>query len=190
MTFAYQIGIPTVNGYSGGFPKQYPTKDFRDSSYTYEIFDWMKQIELKQTGCFLTGKSPIYYLNKNISRLDLVGFIEFEKNKYLAISPYPYFFIYSSNPGDFKVSFTSTKPSCQISNNIFMKLIPETESKRIKLDKLDSIQNDFIFTVDESRIRRLEFSTEAKSCSEGSNNIYFKIQNLKLETLNQEKNEN
>lgn len=188
MTFAYQIGIPTVNGYSGGFPNQYPSKDFRDSSYTYEIFDWMKQIELNKNGCFLTGKSPIYYLNKNISRLDLVGIIEFRKDNYLATSPYPYFFIYSSEPGVFKVSFKISKLACQKDNDIFMRLLPETDSKKINIDSLELKQIDFMFTVDESRIRRLEISTDAKSCTEDKSEVYFKLQDIKLESVNQELN--
>jgi hypothetical protein len=45
-----------------------------------------------------------------------------------------------------------------------------------------------MFTVDESRIRRLEISTDAKSCTEDKSEVYFKLQDIKLESVNQELN--
>lgn len=184
MIFAYQIGIPTVNGYSGGYPRQYPTKDFRDSAYTSEIFDWIDQIKFKNNGCFLTGKSPIFYLNKNTTRIDLVGFTKIDNKKYVANSPYPYLFVYSSNPGEFKLSFKVAKAACQTSNSIFMKLLPETDSARINLKTEVKKQIEFTFSIDTSRVRRLELSTEEKLCLVGEQETYFELEDLILEPVN------
>ena len=180
MMFAYQVGIPTVNGYSGGYPDKYPTKDFRDSSYSEEIFTWMRQIPESKQGCFLTGKTPIYFLSKETTRLDFVGFQE-EDNSYLnATSPYPYFFIYSRNPEEYKLSFEIGKSQCQTSNSIFIKLDPETASKRIEIEN-DSQQVSFQVVVDGSRIRRLQFSTEQVACEENGKSTYFNLSNVSLE---------
>ena len=55
MTFGIQIGIPTVNGYSGAFPPNYPTEPFLSEMPPLKIFDWISNIDESETGCFVTG---------------------------------------------------------------------------------------------------------------------------------------
>jgi hypothetical protein len=180
MMFAYQVGVPTVNGYSGGYPDQYPTKDFRDSSYSAEIFDWMRQIPESKRGCFLTGKTPIYVLSEETTRIDLVGFEKEDNSNLSATSPYPYFFIYSRTSEEYKLSFEISKSQCQTSNSMFMKLEPETASNRIEIENYPQ-QVSFQVVVDDSRIRRLQFSTEQVACVDNGKSTFFNLSNVSLE---------
>lgn len=182
MTFAYQIGVPTVNGYSGGYPKKYPLRDFRDSTYTSGIFNWMSQIPGTKRGCFLTGKTPIYMLGNDTTRVDLVGFKENSNGFVRAISPYPYLFIYSNRTEKYELSFNIKISECQTTNEIFIKLEPETDSKRLEVGtKIQKVK--FEFNVDESRVRRLVFSTEQKECKNDGISSYFYLSEIKIEKI-------
>ena len=48
MVFAYRSGVPTVNGYSGGFPEGYPVESFTSSEDPNEIFDWIEKIDQRK----------------------------------------------------------------------------------------------------------------------------------------------
>ena len=182
MTFAYQIGVPTVNGYSGGYPKKYPSRDFRDSTYTPAIFNWISQIPGAKRGCFLTGKTPIYFLGNDTTRVDLVGFKENSNALVSATSPYPYLFIYSNRTGKYELSFNIKSSECQTTNEIFIKLEPETDSKRLQVGtKVQKVK--FELNVDESRVRRLVFSTDQKECKNDEISSYFNLSEIKIEKI-------
>ena len=182
MTFAYQIGVPTVNGYSGGYPKKYPSRDFRDSAYTPAIFKWISQIPGAKRGCFLTGKTPIYFLGNDTTRVDLVGFNENSNALVSATSPYPYLFIYSNRNGKYELSFNIKSSECQTTNKIYIKLEPETDSKRLEVGtKIQKVK--FEFNVDESRVRRLVFSTNQKDCKNDGISSYFNLSEIKIERI-------
>jgi hypothetical protein len=80
LSFAVQIGVPTVNGYSGGFPPNYPNKPWNHDAPSLEIFDWMNQIENEKKGCLILGNSNIRYLSDIVPSLDFYGFTEQETN--------------------------------------------------------------------------------------------------------------
>jgi hypothetical protein len=44
LSFAVQVGVPTVNGYSGAFPPNYPTRPWDQDSPSLEIYKWMEKM--------------------------------------------------------------------------------------------------------------------------------------------------
>jgi hypothetical protein len=165
MVFAYRSGVPTVNGYSGGFPKGYPVESFTSSEDPNEIFDWIEKIDQRKRGCFTTGVSEIYPLNQKVTKVNLVGFesIYEIKSTSAARSPYPYFYIYSNENKPLTISFNLLPPKCLAEQNISVRILPDL----LLYDGL--IQNsgkDFQIEVDlrESRVKRVQFISDEIGC--------------------------
>ena len=182
MVFAYRSGVPTVNGYSGGFPAGYPVESFTSSEDPNEIFEWIENIDLEKRGCFTTGVTEIYPLNKKLTKVDLVGFEPFKdvESSSVAKSAYPYFYIYSNEENLKTISFNISPPKCLDSQNISIKVIPD-------LDLFSGIiansGEKFEVEVDmrNSRVKRLQFISDDKSCENSVNNpYYFELDGFKL----------
>jgi hypothetical protein len=116
ITFSAQIGIPTVNGYTGAFPPGYPTEEFHSEKMPLKIFDWIDQIDKQERGCFITGVSPIRDLNKDQFFVDFIGFTSKESlnSNYWqwAVSPNPYLYIVNQTGKNVKINFTVQTTKC------------------------------------------------------------------------------
>lgn len=182
MVFAYRSGVPTVNGYSGGFPKGYPVESFTSSEDPNEIFDWIEKIDQRKRGCFTTGVSEIYPLNQKVTKVNLVGFesIYEIKSTSAARSPYPYFYIYSNENKPLTISFNLLPPKCLAEQNISVRILPDL----LLYDGL--IQNsgkDFQIEVDlrESRVKRVQFISDEIGCKVSDDfTQFFELENFIL----------
>jgi hypothetical protein len=187
MVFAYRSGVPTVNGYSGGFPEDYPVESFTSSEDPNEIFDWIEKIDQRKRGCFTTGVSEIYPLNQKVTKVDLVGFDSIYEitSTSAARSPYPYFYVYSNENKILTLSFNLLPPKCLVEQNVSVRVLPDL----LLYDGL--IQNsgkDFQIEVDmrDSRVKRVQFISDDTGCKVSDELIqFFEIENI---TLNQLKN--
>ena len=185
MTFGIQIGIPTVNGYSGAFPPNYPTEPFLSEQPPLKIFDWIKQIDTSKRGCFVTGRTPIRYFNKDLKNVDLVGFTPLETNGIeswqWAISPNPYFFIINYTKADLDLEF-ELKPARCLTKQDFR--ITEANKEDIYQGELTSGGKTFKFKLDFNSeiVKRFEIITKSGPCrAEGDpRDLYFEIKNLKF----------
>jgi hypothetical protein len=185
MTFGIQIGIPTVNGYSGAFPPDYPTEPFLSEQPPLKIFDWIKQIDPSKKGCFVTGRTPIRYFNKDLKNVDLVGFTPLETNGIetwqWSISPNPYFFIINYTKKDLDLEFELRPARCLTKQDF---RIAEANKKDIYQGELTSSGKIFKIKLDFNSdiVKRIEIITKSGPCkSEGDpRDLFFEIKNLKF----------
>jgi hypothetical protein len=183
MVFSSKIGIPTVNGYSGAFPPNYPTEPFNSEKPPLKIFDWIEKIDKTERGCFVTGRTPVRILNKDLLSVDLVGFTPVEtmgKNYWQwAVSPNPYMFIINYSKKDIILNFEIQPSKCLKALDLKIVEVPE---KVIFENNLTAKGANFDIKIDfnDDIVKRIELITSAEGCKlDGDPRIlYFEIKNL------------
>jgi hypothetical protein len=189
ITFSAQIGIPTVNGYTGAFPPGYPTEEFHSEKMPLKIFDWINKIDKNERGCFITGVSPIRELRTDTAFVDFVGFTNKETlgaNYWQwAVSPYPYLYIVNQTNKNMELNFLVQTTSCFPDQKI--RIVDEEDSKEImsvgspagELVKID-------LNFQEKRVKRLALIVDNAGCSSNSDprRLYVNIKNFESELLN------
>jgi hypothetical protein len=186
MTFAIQIGVPTVNGYSGAFPPGYPNEPFNSNAEPYAIFDWISKIDNEsKTGCYVTGKSSPKVLDSDYKYVDFVGFTENETSGVdewrWAVSPNPYIYILGNNLGKIKLTFEIRTTSCFPLQTITLadgQDVPIGEDLVVDRSKEVSVN----FDMSNAFVRRLQIITDAGSCRSTSDerDLFFEIKNFQL----------
>ena len=183
MVFGAQIGMPTVNGYSGAFPPGYPTEPFNSEKLPLKIFDWIDKIDDSERGCFVTGRSPVRKLSKNNVSLDLIGFRPGENNDadfwQWSVSPNPYLYLINLRKKNLTVNFKVNPGKCL--NSMDLKIV-EVPDKILYEDKISSdgtaIELNLNFSSD--IVKRIELITSSEGCRiEGDPlTLYFEVKNL------------
>ena len=186
ITFSAQVGIPTVNGYSGAFPNNYPIQSWNSTYTSNRIFDWMKTIDPSKRGCFLSGISDVKSFNQDKTFVDFIGFTPKEKSgsNYWnwAVNKDPYLYVFSSDANKMSVIFELETSPCfksqtfTIKNASFGQII-----KKVQVTDQQEIRLDLDFG--NSYINQIQFSTNADVCEvEGDpRGLYFNIKNLVLQ---------
>lgn len=183
MTFSIQVGVPTINGYSGAFPPGYPTEPFNSDSPPQKIFEWISQVDKNLRGCFIASSTPIKPLNKNLKSIDLVGFTEREGISgnfwNWATSPNPYLYIINYSGTESEINFKLKPAPCHSNMDI---RITEDGKKDLFTDLIDKrgveIKLDLNFS--EAIVKRVEIITKSSFCqlSQDPRQLYFEIKNL------------
>jgi len=189
MALSMRTGVPTINGYSGGFPNGYPVEVFNSTSEPKEIFLWIEKIDKSKRGCYLTGKSELLKLDADFENLQLVGFdksVSGEEKLYTATSPNPYFYLTSKKKKDYIITFEFNSNKCNLSQSL--KIVNESNGEEI-MDLIVSSGMRLSLDIDmtQSYVKRIVLITDAKSCPDGVNNSesYFSISDIRLkENLN------
>jgi hypothetical protein len=184
MTFGAQVGIPTVNGYSGAFPPNYPTEPFLSEKPPLKIFDWIANIDKSERGCFVTGRTPIRVLDKNLKSVDLVGFTTLETNGketwQWSVSPNPYLFIINYTKKVLQLEFEIKPAKCLKSQDI---RIIETGRGDLFIGKLNEFGEKFKYSLNFEKdiVKRIEIITESTPCrfNNDPRDLFFEIKNLK-----------
>ena len=180
MMFAVQIGIPTVNGYSGAYPEGYPIEDFRSDKDPLEIFDWIGKIDSRKRGCLVTGRTEIQYLNRDADSVDFVGFAKSNNQEgstnLLATSPNPYLYFYSNTNQNKKISFTLKTSTCFQTQEIHVVDGQYNELVSKKIVNADSYF-EFELNLKNSIVKRIQIISNANGCSiiGTQEKIYFEI---------------
>ena len=185
MTFAIQVGVPTVNGYTGAFPVGYPTESFTSNEEPLKIFDWISKIDPQKRGCFVTGRSEIKSLNREFDSIDFIGFTELETNGNAswrwAVSPNPYLYILSNSDKKKEISFTLNTSQCNPVQEIS---ILDGQGNTINPDKKVTNSSTFQVEVDmrNAVIRRIQIITDSGGCQLGNDprNLFFEIKDFKI----------
>ncbi len=189
ITFSAQIGIPTVNGYTGAFPPGYPTEEFHSEKMPLKIFDWINKIDKNERGCFITGVSPIREIRTDTAFVDFVGFTNKETlgaNYWQwAVSPYPYLYIVNQTNKNMELNFLVQTTSCFPDQKI--RIVDEEDSKEIM--SVGSPAGELVKIVlnfQEKRVKRLALIVENAGCSSNSDprRLYVNIKNFESELLN------
>ena len=186
ITFSTQVGIPTVNGYSGAFPGGYPIQSWNSTFGSLKIFDWISQIDATKRGCFLSGISDFKILNSETTLIDFIGFTPKEEKGFdswnWAVNEEPYLYVLSSTGSNLKLTFEIETSKCFTNQNIIIQDVSSNETlKIIEVSSQEVVNIDLSFT--ESYLKQIQFSTDAGICRvEGDpRGLYFNIKNLKYE---------
>ena len=184
MTFGAQIGVPTVNGYSGAFPPNYPAEPFLSEKPPLKIFDWIAKIDKSERGCFVTGRTPIRFFDKNLKSVDLVGFTTLETNGketwQWSVSPNPYLFIINYTKRDLQLEFELKPASCLNSQDLRIFEAGDNELFQGEVRKIGE-KFKFVLKFDNDIVKRIEIITTSSSCrfNNDPRDLFFEIKNLK-----------
>ena len=185
ITFSSQIGVPTVNGYSGAFPVGYPTESFTSNDEPLKIFEWISKIDPQKRGCFVTGRSGIKSLSGEFDSIDFTGFTELESNESTSwrwsVSPNPYLYILSNSFRNKEISFTLNTTQCNPIQEISIldgqgnTLVPTRQVTSSSLVEFDIDMRNAV-------VKRVQIITNSGGCQIGSDprNLFFEIKNFEI----------
>ena len=186
ITFSAQVGIPTVNGYSGAFPGGYPIQSWNSTFGSLKIFEWISQIDATKRGCFLSGISDFKILNSETTLIDFIGFTPKEEKGFdswnWAVNEEPYLYVLSSTGSNLRLTFEIETSKCFTNQNIIIQDVSSNEIiQKVEVSSQEVVNIDLSFT--ESYLKQIQFSTDAGICRvEGDpRGLYFNIKNLKYE---------
>ena len=185
MMFSIQIGVPTVNGYSGAFPPGYPIESFNSTSEPLRIFRWINEISREKRGCLVTGRTKIKSLNSNSESVEFVGFTGEEKmgssTWRWANSSSPYLYIYSRENSLRNLKFSLKTSSCFENQTI---RITDSQNNLLVKDTFVEKSQNYDLEVDLSNkfIKIIQFNTDAKVCKVKGDprDLYFEIKNFSI----------
>ena len=184
ITFSTQVGIPTVNGYSGAFPGGYPIQSWNSTFGSLKIFEWISQIDATKRGCFLSGISDFKILNSETTLIDFIGFTPKEEKGFdswnWAVNEEPYLYVLSSTGSNLRLTFEIETSKCFTNQNIIIQDVSSNEIiQKVEVSSQEVVNIDLSFT--ESYLKQIQFSTDAGICRvEGDpRGLYFNIKNLK-----------
>lgn len=188
ITFSAQVGIPTVNGYSGAFPSNYPVQSWNSTNSSKQIFDWMSAIDSSKRGCFLSGISDSRSINKEKVFVDFIGFSP-QENKGLnywnwAVNKNPFLFIFNSEGRSINVTFEIETSPC--SDNQLISIKNSNSGEIIETVQVRN-QKKIAFELDFNDVysKQIEFATDASVCKVKGDlrGLYFNVKNLTYQEL-------
>ena len=186
ITFSTQVGIPTVNGYSGAFPGGYPIQSWNSTFGSLKIFDWISQIDATKRGCFLSGISDFKILNSETTLIDFIGFTPKEEKGFdswnWAVNNEPYLYVLSSTGSNLRLTFEIETSKCFTNQNVIIQDVSLNQIlKKVEVSGQEVVNIDLSFK--ESYLKQIKFSTDAGICKVAGDprGLYFNVKNLKYE---------
>ena len=185
MMFSIQIGVPTINGYSGAFPPNYPIEAFNSTSEPLQIFRWINEITNENRGCLVTGRTKIISLNSKSESVEFVGFTGEEKKGSStwrwANSSSPYLYIYSRENSLRNLKFILKTSSCFENQTI---RITDSQDKLLVEETIVEEERNYDLKIDLSNnfVRIIQFNTDAQVCKVKGDprDLYFEIKNFSI----------
>ena len=183
ITFAAQVGIPTVNGYSGAFPSGYPVQSWNSTFGSRRIFDWMATINSSKRGCFLSEISDHKSLARDKTFVDFVGFTPEENigsNSWnWAVIRNPDLYAYSLEAKRISFVFELETSPCFKSQTITIKNARSGEIiKKVQVINKQEIELEMEFG--DEYLNQIQFSTDVGVCEVKGDprGLYFNVKNL------------
>jgi hypothetical protein len=185
MMFSIQIGVPTINGYSGAFPPNYPIEAFNSTSEPLQIFRWINEISPEKRGCLITGRTKIISLTSKSESVEFVGFTGEEKKGSStwrwANSSSPYLYIYSRENSLRNLKFSLKSSSCFENQTI---RITDSQNKLLVEETIVEEERNYDLKVDLSNnfVKIIQFNTDAQVCKVMGDprDLYFEIKNFSI----------
>ena len=185
MMFSIQIGVPTINGYSGAFPPNYPIEAFNSTSEPLQIFRWINEITNENRGCLVTGRTKIISLNSKSESVEFVGFTGEEKKGSStwrwANSSSPYLYIYSRENSLRNLKFSLKTSSCFENQTI---RITDSQDKLLVEETIVEEERNYDLKIDLSNnfVKIIQFNTDAQVCKVKGDprDLYFEIKNFSI----------
>jgi hypothetical protein len=185
MMFSIQIGVPTINGYSGAFPPNYPIEAFNSTREPLQISRWINEISPEKRGCLVTGRTKIISLTSKSESVEFVGFTGEEKKGSStwrwANSSSPYLYIYSRENSLRNLKFSLKTSSCFENQTI---RITDSQNKLLVEETIVEEERNYDLKVDLSNnfVKIIQFNTDAQVCKVKGDprDLYFEIKNFSI----------
>ena len=188
MTFSMQIDVPTVNGYSGGFPKDYPTEPFLSEKMPLNIFDWINDIPPNLKGCFVTGKGPVHAFSPDLISIDFVGFTNEERNRSdswnWAVTKNPYLYVINLSKKNLIINFEIKSSVCNTNTDFSIKDSNQREISKFEIQK-NSMPIELILDFQKEIVKKIDFKNALVPCKieNDPRPLYFEVKNLSYTVL-------
>lgn len=185
-------GIPTANGYSGGFPADYPVKPWNFEGDISEILAWSKFGVSPERGCLVSDSHELIISNPSSGEIFFhSGFSPEESNstgaKWRWAEASKGYVIVNTpkNKNNLIFRFDLKIPDCLINNKIRVINLPKDQ---VMAASLTSKSQTFEIELPNSPtgINQLTFEVDDFSCTYpgDSRNLYFEIKNYEIVEIN------
>lgn len=187
MIISSSTGIPTVNGYSGGFPVDYPNQDWRSRADLGKVINWLKSNNAVEGTCLLKRNYSILF-----SQSPIVNIISgFDLTEIKSDNSWNWSVDKSSDLRIYNFQDTKLVKTMQF----VLKIPPCVENKSIDIyfdnkfiSKINLSQSNksFLFQnkieIDPNSEITIEFKTDESFCSVENDlrNLYFNLLNVKF----------
>ncbi len=187
MVIASETNIPTINGYSGGFPNNYPSQEWRSRSDLGRIGQWLVSNNAIENTCVLR-RNIVTPISQTFVTNIVNGFDLTEINKSntwnWSLSNISIFKIYNFNSSkmDKELEFKIVIPSC-MENKAIKIYINDEEVQNITLNNL---KKSFLFkkliTIQQMGEMEIKFITSNNYCKVQNDprDLNFSVQNIKF----------
>ena len=187
MIISSSTGIPTVNGYSGGFPVDYPNQDWRSRADLGKVINWLKSNNAVEGTCLLKRNYSILF-----SQSPIVNIISgFDLTEIKSDNSWNWGVDKSSDLRIYNFQDTKLVKTMQF----VLKIPPCVENKSIDIyfdnkfiSKINLSQSNksFLFQnkieIDPNSEITIEFKTDENYCGVENDlrNLYFNLLNVKF----------
>lgn len=188
MALSALSGIPTANGYSGGFPTGYPTKPWNFDGDISEILIWSGFGTNDQKGCLVSDSHPLIVSNPRNTQIYFhSGFSPQESNEKgvmwrWAESSTTYLLLNTPiNKNSFTFEFELKTPDCVSENKMEIIKLPNKSMAQLNINQKAS-RYEIEFVNNDSGITKLMFKTEDLFCNfqDDPRNLFFELKNYKI----------
>ncbi len=186
MITSAETGVPTVNGYSGGFPKDYPNLNWRSPSDLLKVGQWLEKRDSSRGSCVLRRNL--------IEKFDTTVFIDSKEGFDLQETNGKVNWRWSLNSKSSlkiinyrnldqvgQLKFDLKLPICSTGSNISVSLdgIPQ---ENLNLEAGKSKLVTINFKVDKESETSLEFNTSQNGCTVENDprKLYFNLSNIRV----------
>jgi hypothetical protein len=182
-------GVPTANGYSGGFPNGYPTKDWNYDGDISGILDWAEFGTSNKDACLVSTSHKLIKSNPQEPQIFFhSGFSPEESNAKGAIwrwaeSSKGYILLNIPQGFDaFRFSFEAKTPECVEGNKLKVTQLPDKELLSSTISNKAQSYDLQLFN-NHSGVNKLMFEVDNMSCKflGDPRDLYFEIKNYKID---------
>jgi len=182
------INVPTANGYSGGFPLDYPKKPWQYEGDISEILNWSKFGNGEIRGCVVSDTHSLIKSNPGESQIYFhAGFSPEEsdkKNNIWRWTESNTAYIILNIPTNYKQALLSIRvktASCVNKNQLTVSNLTTKEKSIIFIEKKEK-QLDFVINNSTSGINQIKLEVNDKYCNYPNDprNLYFEIKNYEV----------
>ena len=188
IVFSTQVGVPTVNGYSGAFPQKYPVQNWNSDSSSNKILSWIAEIDSKERGCFISDAGNFEHSVTDKTYVDFVGFTPSESNGVVswnwAVNKNPYLYAFSSEGQYVGISFELETSPCFESQSISIEEAPSGKLlQQIQVNNQQKVE--FVLDYRDQISKLIKFTTDADVCRIDGDprGLYFNLKNFEYQKL-------
>jgi len=188
IVFSTQVGVPTVNGYSGAFPQKYPVQNWNSDSSSNKILTWIDEIDSKERGCFISDAGNFEHSVTDKTYVDFVGFTPSESNGVVswnwAVNKNPYLYAFSSEGQYVGISFEIETSPCFESQSMSIEEAPSGKLlQQIEVNNQQKVEIVLDYRDEISKL--IKFTTDADVCRIAGDprGLYFNLKNLEYQKL-------